>query len=56
MLVVQIKPKIRRRQECSIKAGRRVDFSLTSILDRTSGYVDHLAKEAIEIRLNANKL
>jgi hypothetical protein len=34
--------------------GHCIDFSGTTILDRTSGYVDCLVKEAIEIQLNKN--
>jgi hypothetical protein len=44
---VRINPKIRWWQANSIKVGRYIDF-------RTSGYVDHLTKGAIEMRLNAN--
>jgi hypothetical protein len=32
--------------------GHRIDFSSTSVLDKTTGYMDCLMKEAIEIRLN----
>jgi hypothetical protein len=40
--------------EHSIDAGHKIDFSNVSVLDRASGYVDHLVKEAIQIRLNQN--
>jgi hypothetical protein len=35
----------------SIKTGHFFCFSVTSILDGTSGYMDRLVKEASEIRL-----
>lgn len=34
--------------------GNCVDFSGTSVSDRTLGYVDRLVKEAIEMQLNKN--
>jgi hypothetical protein len=40
--------------EHSIKAGHHIHFIGTSILDRTSEYMDCLIKEATEIRQNAN--
>jgi hypothetical protein len=40
--------------EHSINAGHKIDFSNVSVLDRASGYMDRLAKEAIQIRLNQN--
>jgi hypothetical protein len=39
--------------EHSINAGHKVDFNI-SVLDRASGYMDRLVKEAIQIRLNQN--
>jgi len=39
-----------------ISMGHCMDFSGTSILHRTSGNVDRLVKEAIEIHLNKNNL
>jgi hypothetical protein len=32
--------------------GHRIEFSSTSVLDKTAGYMDRLVKETIEIRLN----
>jgi len=37
-----------------ISKGYLIDFIGASILDRTSGQLDRLAKEAIEIHLNKN--
>jgi hypothetical protein len=37
--------------EHSINTGHHIDFSNISVLDRASGCMDHLIKEAIEIRL-----
>jgi hypothetical protein len=37
--------------EHSINTGHEIDFN-ESILDRASGYMDRLVKEAIQIRLN----
>jgi hypothetical protein len=34
--------------------GHFINFSSASVLDRTSGYVDRLVKEAIEVHLNKN--
>jgi hypothetical protein len=38
--------------EHSINAGHMIDFNNVSALDRASGYMDRLVKEAIQIRLN----
>jgi hypothetical protein len=38
--------------EHSINTGHQIDFNIMSVLDSTSGYMDHLVKEAIQIRLN----
>jgi hypothetical protein len=38
--------------EHNFNAGRCIVFSSTSVLDRTTGYMDCLVKEAVEIRLN----
>jgi hypothetical protein len=38
--------------EHNFNTGHRIDFSSTSVLDKTTGYIDCLVKEAIEIRLN----
>jgi hypothetical protein len=38
--------------EHSINTGHCIDFSNTTVLDRTSNYMDHLVKEAIGIRLD----
>jgi hypothetical protein len=40
--------------EHSISTGHCIDFSGTSVLDRYSGYVNRLVKDAIEIQLNKN--
>jgi hypothetical protein len=37
--------------EHSISTGHQIDFNV-SVLDRASGYMDRLVKEAIQIRLN----
>jgi hypothetical protein len=37
--------------EHSINTRHKIDFNV-SVLDRASGYMDHLVKEAIQIRLN----
>jgi hypothetical protein len=37
--------------EHSINTGHQIDFNV-SVLDRASGYMDCLIKEAIQIRLN----
>jgi hypothetical protein len=42
--------------EHSINAGHQIDFNNISVLDRASEYVDHLVKEAIQIRLNQNNI
>jgi hypothetical protein len=36
--------------EHSINAGHQIDFNSFSVLDRASGYMDRLVKEAIQIR------
>ncbi|KAJ4427829.1 hypothetical protein ANN_25608 [Periplaneta americana] len=38
----------------SLETGHKIDFSATSILDKTSGYWDLVIKEAIEIQLDGN--
>jgi hypothetical protein len=38
--------------EHSVNTGHQIDFSNITILDRISGYVDRLMKEAIHIRQN----
>jgi hypothetical protein len=38
--------------EHSVNTGHQIDFSNITILDRTSGYMDRIVKEAIHIRLN----
>jgi len=38
--------------EHSVNTGHQIDFSNITILDRTSGYMDRVVKEAIHIRLN----
>jgi hypothetical protein len=38
--------------EHNFNTGHRIDFSSTSVLDKMTGYMDCLVKEAIEIRLN----
>jgi hypothetical protein len=40
--------------EHSINTGHQIDCNNVSVLDRASGYMDHLVKEAIQIRLNYN--
>jgi hypothetical protein len=40
--------------EHSINAGHKIDFNNVSVLDRASGYMDRLVKEAIQIRINQN--
>jgi hypothetical protein len=42
--------------EHSINTGHQIDFNNISLLDRASGYMDHLVKEAIQIRLNYRNL
>jgi hypothetical protein len=39
-------------RENSAVAEHIIDFCPTSVLDRTSAYMDHLAKEGTEIHLN----
>jgi hypothetical protein len=38
--------------EHSISTGHHIDFNNVSVLDRASGYMNRLVKEAIQIRLN----
>jgi hypothetical protein len=38
--------------EHNFNTGHRIDFSSTSVLDKATGYMDGIVKEAIEIRLN----
>jgi hypothetical protein len=38
--------------EHNFNTGYRIDFSSTSMLDKTTGYMDRLMKEANEIQLN----
>ncbi|KAJ4447063.1 hypothetical protein ANN_09052 [Periplaneta americana] len=38
----------------SLETGHKIDFSATTILDKTSGYWDLVIKEAIEIQLDGN--
>jgi hypothetical protein len=38
--------------EQSVNTGHQIDFSNITILDRTSGYMDRIVKEAIPMRLN----
>ena len=40
--------------EHSISKGHGINFNDTSIIDRTSGYVNQLVKEATEVNLNKN--
>jgi hypothetical protein len=40
--------------EHNISTGHCCDFSGTSLIDRTSGYVDGIVKEAVEIRFTKN--
>ncbi|GFG30771.1 hypothetical protein Cfor_10855 [Coptotermes formosanus] len=47
-------PKESAVAEHSISIGHCINFGGTSILDGSSGYVDRLVKEAIEIQLNKN--
>jgi hypothetical protein len=42
--------------EHSINTGHKIDFNNVSVLDRASGYMDRLVKEAIQIRLNQNNI
>jgi hypothetical protein len=42
--------------EHSINAGHKIDFNNVSVLDRASGYMDRLVKEAIQKRLNQNNI
>jgi hypothetical protein len=38
--------------EHSIEAGHNIDFNNITILDKVTGYMDHIVKEAIEIPLH----
>jgi hypothetical protein len=38
--------------EHNFKTGHHIDFSSISVLDKTTGYMDRLVKEAIEIQLS----
>jgi hypothetical protein len=38
--------------EHSINTGHQIDFRNISVLNRASGYMDRLVKEATQIRLN----
>jgi hypothetical protein len=40
--------------EHSINTRHQIDFNIISVLDRASGYMDCLVKEAIQIRLKQN--
>jgi hypothetical protein len=40
--------------EHSIEAGHNIDFNNITILDKVTGYMDRIVKEAIEIRLHPN--
>jgi hypothetical protein len=40
--------------EHSIEAGHNIDFNNITILEKVTRYMDHLVKEAIEIRLHPN--
>jgi hypothetical protein len=40
--------------EHSIEAGHNIDFNNITILEKVTGYMDCLVKEAIEIRLHPN--
>jgi hypothetical protein len=42
--------------EHSINTGHKIDFNNVLVLDRALGYMDHLFKEAIQIRLNQNNI
>jgi hypothetical protein len=42
--------------EHSINTGHKIDFNNVSVLDRASGYMDRLVKEAVQIRLNQNNI
>jgi hypothetical protein len=35
--------------EHNFNTGHRIEFSSTSMLDKTAGYMDRLVKEAVEI-------
>jgi hypothetical protein len=41
--------------EHNFNTGHHIDFSSTSVLDKTTGYMDCLVKEATEIHLNTGK-
>jgi hypothetical protein len=38
--------------EHNFNTGHHIDFSSTSVLDKATGYMKRIVKEAIEIRLN----
>jgi hypothetical protein len=42
--------------EHNFNTGHHIDFSSTSVLDKTAGYMDCLMNEAIEIWLNTGNL
>jgi hypothetical protein len=42
--------------EHNFNTRHHVDFSSTSMLDKAAGYMDHLIREATEIRLNTKNL
>jgi hypothetical protein len=42
--------------EHRINARHKIDFNNVSVLDRASGYMDRLVKEAIQISLNQNNI
>jgi hypothetical protein len=49
-------PKKSADVEHGINAGHKIYFNNISVLDRASGYMDRLIKEAIQIRLNQNNI
>jgi hypothetical protein len=46
------KPEKSAVAEHSVNTGLQIDFSNITILDRISGYMDRVVKEAIHVRLN----
>jgi hypothetical protein len=40
--------------EHSIEAGHNIDFKNITILDKVTGYMDRIVREAIEMRLQPN--
>jgi hypothetical protein len=40
--------------EHRLETGHNTDFNHTSILDKATGYMDHMIKKATEIRLHPN--